>query len=142
VEIMIVVVIIGLLAAIAIPAFQRVRKNAQSAHFASDMRTFSQQLEIFIFESGEFPEDSSSGQIPSGFEEYIRASDWNAGPMIGGVYDVEFDSYGVTSAVGAHGYTIPDTDLTEFDRKFDDGDLSTGYFRQLDSDRYYYVLAQ
>ncbi|MFM1852409.1 MAG: hypothetical protein RIS54_2093, partial [Verrucomicrobiota bacterium] len=39
---MIVVVIIGLLAAIAIPALQRVQRRAQVTRFISDLRIFSQ----------------------------------------------------------------------------------------------------
>jgi len=63
VEIMIVVVIIGLLAAIAVPAFKRVMMSSQNARLASDLRTFASMMESCILETGESPEDSSSGVL-------------------------------------------------------------------------------
>jgi type IV pilus assembly protein PilA len=45
VEIMIVVVIIGLLAALAIPAFQRVQRATRDNRFMSDLRTLAQAFE-------------------------------------------------------------------------------------------------
>lgn len=143
IEIMVVVVIIGLLAALAIPAFARVRENTIHTRFASDIRTFSHLLETFILESGSYPEDSSSGDIPTGFEAYIKVGDWEAGPAIGGVYDVELqDSGGVTSAIGVHNYTISSEALTRFDAKFDDGALDTGNYRILGPSRYYLIMAE
>lgn len=142
VEIMVVVVVIGLLSALAIPSLKKVQETSRNTRFASDMRSLSHQLEIFILESGHYPEDSNSGEIPSGFEEYIQVNDWNAGPTIGGVYDVELNSHGITSGIGVHRYTISDVELTRFDRKFDDGDLATGSYRKIHSDRYYLVVAE
>ena len=51
VEIMIVVVIIGLLAAMAIPAFQRVQRRSQNSRFVSDLRIFSQAFETYYIVS-------------------------------------------------------------------------------------------
>lgn len=141
VEIMIVVVIVGLLASIAIPAFIRVRESAQGTRFANDIRIYQNSMQTFMLETGDYPEDSSSGELPTGFEEYIRVESWQAGPAIGGVYDVELrDAGGVTSAIGVHRYTVSDAFLTAFDTKFDDGDLSTGSYRKLEAQRYYYVV--
>lgn len=143
VEIMVVVVIIGLLATIAIPAVARARESTIHSRFASDMRTYSHLLETFIFENGSYPEDASSGDIPNGFEAYINVDDWLNGPIIGGVYDVELnDSGSVTSAVGVHNYTISSEQLARFDAKYDDGSLNSGHFRSLGANRYYYVLAE
>jgi len=142
VEIMIVVVIIGLLAAIAIPAFTKSRENARSARFANDVRVFAGMIETFSLESGDYPEDSSSGNIPTGFEEYIRTNQWTEGTPFGGVWDVENSDYSVTCAIGVHRYTVSNDHILRFDQKFDDGALNTGRFRKLDSDRYYFVIAE
>jgi type IV pilus assembly protein PilA len=53
VEIMIVVVIIGLLAAMAIPAFQKVRTNAVIGTMDNDARQISSAAQQFFIESGE-----------------------------------------------------------------------------------------
>jgi type IV pilus assembly protein PilA len=52
VEIMIVVVIIGLLAAMAIPAFQKVRSNAQNKAVTNNLRQLSSAADQYYLESG------------------------------------------------------------------------------------------
>ena len=142
VEIMVVVVIIGLLAALAIPAFSKARQSSQNSRLASDLRLYAGAVETFTLENGEFPEDSNSGAIPAGLSPYIHSSQWNEGPSIGGVWDVEKDSMGIVSAIGVHGFTVPLQQLADFDRKYDDGDLTTGNYRRLATDRYYLVVAE
>ena len=142
VEIMIVVVIIGLLAAMALPAFKRARESSQNTRFANDVRVFASAIETFTTEKGVYPEDSGSGAFPTGMGDYIRTEQWNYGPSIGGVWDVERDSYGVRSAVGSHQFIASIEQLTVFDNKYDDGDLTNGNYRQLAGDRYYYIIAE
>lgn len=139
---MIVVVLIGLLAPLALPAFQKARERVQNARLANDLRSFAGQIEIFALENHAYPEDSDSGNIPSGFAEYIKTGQWNKGPSIGGVFDVEKDSYGITSAVGVVQFTVSDAQLLAFDENFDDGNLGSGVYRKLTSDRYYRVVAE
>jgi len=141
VEIMVVVVIIGLLAAIAIPAFTKARENSQNARLANDFRTYSGAIETFSLETGQFPEDSDTGSIPAGMAIYIKTSDWNEGPSIGGDWDVEYNSYGVISAIGAVDFKSSNEQLLKFDQRYDDGNLNTGDFRLLEANRYYYVVA-
>lgn len=142
VEIMVVVVIIGLLAALAIPAFTKARKSSQNARLASDLRLYAGAIETFTMENGVYPEDSNSGAIPAGLSPYIHSSQWNDGPSIGGVWDVEKNAMGIVSAVGVHRFTVDLQQLADFDRKYDDGDLTSGNYRRLDSDRYYFVVAE
>ncbi|MEO0511104.1 MAG: type II secretion system protein [Verrucomicrobiota bacterium] len=142
VEIMVVVVIIGLLATLAVPAIQRAREQSQNSRFANDMRVLVGQLETYITEVGTYPEDSTSGVIPSGFSPYIHANQWNDGPSIGGVWDVERDSYGVTLAIGVHQFTVTNEQIVKFDQKYDNGNVSTGDYRMLDGDRYYFIVAE
>jgi type IV pilus assembly protein PilA len=52
VEIMIVVVIIGLLAAMAIPAFQKVRANSQNKAVTNNLRQLSSGAEQYYLENG------------------------------------------------------------------------------------------
>jgi prepilin-type N-terminal cleavage/methylation domain-containing protein len=106
VEIMIVVVIIGLLAAIAIPAFSRARISSQNARLANDFRNYVGLIDTFIHSTGTYPENSASGQLPAGFSVYLKPSQWAEGPSIGGQWDVESNAFGVKCAVGVHGYTV------------------------------------
>lgn len=142
VEIMVVVAIIGLLAALAVPVFLKIRINSQNSRLASDLRTFATLIDIYIMETGLYPEDANSGVIPNGLSDYLQPHHWSIEPPIGGVWDIEYDSYNVLSAVGVHGYTANDEQIQKFDANFDDGNLSTGKFRKLSGDRYYRIIAE
>ena len=142
VEIMVVVVIIGLIATMALPAFFQARQNSQNTRLMNDLRVFAGQIETFALETGEFPEDSNTGDIPSGFGPYIKVEQWAEGPSIGGQWDVELDSFGITSAVGVVGYTVPEEQILKFDSRFDDGNLTTGFMRKLQPNRYYYIVQE
>jgi len=124
------------------PAFSNARQASQNSRLANDLRVFSEAIEVFTMENGEYPEDSSTGAIPAGLGSYIKAGQWFAGPSIGGDFDVERDSYGVISAVGVHRYDVEDAQLLRFDVKHDDGNLGTGRYRKLAGDRYYLVVAE
>lgn len=52
---MVVVTIIGLLAAIALPALQSVQQSAQNSRFVSDLRTYAQAFETYAMEHGTWP---------------------------------------------------------------------------------------
>jgi len=139
-EIMIVTVIVGMLAVLALPAISNAKMNSQNSRLLNDFRAFSGALETFALESGDYPEDSSSGAIPAGLEEYIQTDKWIGGAPIGGVWDVEKEQFDVTSAIGVHRYTVSEKQLNRFDLRYDDGDRSTGKYRNLASDRFYHVV--
>ena len=108
------------------------------------MRVFAGAAEFYMLDTGEYLEDSSSGSVPAGFEEYINTSKWIGGTPIGGVWDVELDSYGIKAGFGVDfgngSGNQTSAYMQEIDAQFDDGDLITGKFRQIDTDRYYYIL--
>ena len=60
VEIMIVVVIIGLLAAMAIPAFQKVRENSQSKTILNNLRQVASGGQQYLLEEGVATVDHST----------------------------------------------------------------------------------
>jgi prepilin-type N-terminal cleavage/methylation domain-containing protein len=76
VEIMIVVAIIGLLAAIAIPSFLKARTQSQITAVANDLRVFGDAFETYCMIVGEFPADTHN-TVPPGMEEYIKQDNWD-----------------------------------------------------------------
>ena len=146
VEILIVVVILGILAAIVAASVSDATESARQQTFISNIKSYNDAAMMYITRTNEYPEDSSSGECPAGFEAYIDCDEWEAGPAIGGVWDFEFqDTGGYTSAFGVHfdgtGRTRDEAYMTEIDAVVDDGDLLTGAFRQIAADRYYYIVA-
>ena len=139
VEIMIVVIIIGLLAALAIPAFHTSQRNAKSATFINDVRTYSAAAEVFSLETGDYPEDVGPGVMPTGLDEYIPTMKWIAETPIGGRWDFVKNDMGIISGFGASSHTASNAQLMHIEQKWDDGNLNAGKLRSI-SGGYYYVI--
>jgi len=141
-EILIVVVILAILAAIVIPTFASATEDTRRTAFIQDLRAFENAILRYEVDHGVFPPDGSSGFVPSGLEPYVMAGKWEGGTPIGGVWDNETDGI-LTAGMGVHfngtGETRDAAYMTEIDGIVDDGDLSTGSFRVY-GDRYYRVL--
>jgi len=147
IEILIVVVILGVLAAIVVPQFVDATAQSSKSVFVANLRHYTEAAQLYMFDTGGFPEDSASGELPAGFEDYIDAGKWAVGTPVGGAWDIEHqDAGGVQSAVGVHfdgtGQTRDDMYMREVDTLIDDGDLSTGRFRKLEETRYYFIIRE
>jgi prepilin-type N-terminal cleavage/methylation domain-containing protein len=144
IEILIVVVILGILAMVVISLFRTTTDDAMRTAFVTSARSYCEAAVRYRLDTHEYLENAASGVMPAGFATYIRTADWGHTPL-GGVWDTELNTFGVTSALGVHfngtGQTRDDVYMQEVDARFDDGDLTTGGFRKLDADRYYFVLA-
>jgi prepilin-type N-terminal cleavage/methylation domain-containing protein len=144
-ELITVLGILGLIAAIAIPVVSRVRKDADYAEFVTICQTFAQATEQFMLErgadltDGDFV-DSGSGRIPEGMEPYIKASLWNNGhcKQLGGRWDFD-DDWGFFG-IGTDNPDVSDAELLRIDEQWDDGNLDTGRLRQTRNGRFYYVI--
>jgi prepilin-type N-terminal cleavage/methylation domain-containing protein len=145
VEIMIVVVIIGLLAALAIPAFQRVQRASQNARIINDFRVFSQAFEIYNSQNGAWPANAGSGVVPSSpvpMAGDFKVASWQAVTVIGGRWNWDNNlSSGGKAGICIAAFTCTDEQLTQIDEKIDDGDLTTGNFQKTTATRVMYVLA-
>lgn len=142
VEILIVVVILGILAAVVVPRFTGATDDARIGAFIASLKTYADTCEYYAAKEGAYPPDGSSGQIPAGFEDYVDQEEFESPTPVGGVWDTEFNDSGVTAAVGVHfnGEPVPDY-MNLVDERFDDGDLASGAFQQLAADRFYYIIA-
>lgn len=139
VEIMIVVVIIGLLAAIAIPAFGRVRQKAQNSRFLSDLRTFSQAFESFAALNGRWPPNASSGVVPSGMSGDFNESNWKGRNSVGGRWNWDRNLNGISAGISTTDVTVGDAQMAAIDAVIDNGDLDTGLFIKVNG-RFTYIL--
>jgi len=141
---MVVVVIIGLLAAIAIPAFTHIRLNAQNTRFYNDLRVFKDTLEIYLTEHETPPPDETPGDMPPDLAPYLTASaDFTQTP-IGGVWDYEnwIGSGNAHVKIGMSVYRPKRTveQMRALDGRFDDGSLSSGKLVESTGRVYTYVL--
>lgn len=130
---MIVVVIIGLLATMAYPAFIKVKTHSLAFRLANDFRVFSGLFETYTLDNGVYPADASPGAIPAGMEDYIKSANWSEPSPIGGSYDWVYNgvgSGGVAAAVSITSYTSGDDPVSKLDELMDDGNLGTGVIQK------------
>ena len=80
---MIVVVIIGLLTALALPALNTVHRRSQASTIANDFRTFRDAIETYVLENGTFPNMAGAG-FPPVFNGWISRSKWIQGSALAG----------------------------------------------------------
>ncbi len=138
VEIMIVVVIIGLLAALALPAFKRVQRSAVSKRYLNDMRVIRDGAERYAMENANYPPNGTAS-LHSALQGYVPPAMFTAKTPLGGVWDWDYQQNGFTAAVSVYQFTATDEQLLDIDRTIDDGNLNSGIFRK-DGSKVIYVV--
>lgn len=128
VEIMVVVTLIGFLAMLAMPGFQRIKLRALTASFTADARLFSKAFQRYAQENGTFPASAGVGVIPDGMDDYLNQQDWGKTSSIGGSYGwTSMQSPGVSiGIITVNGATLSAQELELIDTWIDDGNLGTG----------------
>jgi len=137
---MVVVVIIGLLAALALPAFQRVQRSSQNSRTVNDFRVFAQAFETYALQNGGWPPNAGGGVVPTGMNGDFKAAVWQAQTAIGGRWNWDRYNAGLIAGISIQNFTASDAQLEEIDAKLDDGNLNTGMVRKVASNRFTYVL--
>lgn len=86
VEIMIVVAIIGLLAALAIPGFVKARKQSQGRRILNDARQMDAAIDQWALELGK-QDGSTIDTTASGAASYLKSA-WSANDLLGNAFTV------------------------------------------------------
>ena len=133
---MVVVVIIGLLAAIAIPAFQSVQEKSRASRMANDLHQIESAFQRFAIENGTWPPPNAPGLIPTGMAPYLPEV-YTQTTAAGGNFS--------WSGPGARIYvancpTAAAAMMQRVDAILDDGDLTTGDFTQTSATFYAWQL--
>jgi len=146
VEIMIVVSIIGLVAAIAIPSFSKARQESRLAAAANDIRILYDAFQAYAMENGGFSNlPADAGVAPAYLVPYLKHSDWSKTPL-GGRWYYKSTCFGALSYRPAIGFSTTlaapfnQATMRDLDRKIDDGNLATGQFVMLSANAYYLML--
>jgi type II secretory pathway pseudopilin PulG len=132
------VLIIGLLAAAAVPALKKNAINARTSAVMNDLRVYSGAFQAYAQEHGDWPPGGGApGVFPAGMEGYLSQTNWSRTTPIGGNYQFATQSpqgggrYAaviIISSVGTNPVSSDANQLTDVDRKLDDGNLSAGNF--------------
>jgi prepilin-type N-terminal cleavage/methylation domain-containing protein len=136
VEIMIAVVIIGLLAAMAVAAFVRIRERSLSTRMANDFRQYAAAFEHYALESGSWPAATTiPGEIPLNMGPYLPATYSQPSAMGGG-----YTWSGTSGRLRLINTQATDAVMVRVDLILDDGDLSSGDFMRMVSGGYHWQL--
>ena len=129
VEIMIVVLIIGILAAMAGVAFKQVRERSVATAVANDLRIFADAFQTYALEHGNYPADVGPATVPSGMEDYLNTSLFTSETPAGGRYDWDEGVFGITAAVSVMNTTVGAETIQKIDEILDDGSAGSGVVR-------------
>ncbi len=140
VEMMIVVVIIGMLATLAIPYIRRVRDRAHNTYLINNWRVFAGAFEQYAQTAGGYPPDSSFAVIPTGMDEYLSNTVWTETTPSGGNWEWDFGAFGITAGISIINTNFGVQQMTLIDKTFDDGDVSSGLFQRTAINRYTMIL--
>lgn len=134
VEIMVVVVIIGLLAAIVMPTFRQVLMRSKATATVNDVRQFSAVFLNYSHQHGRWLDETGPGVIPPEVADSLSKA-FSLQTPVGGQYDWDFEvspggipAKAAVTITTANGFTLTnDADLVErIDALMDDGVLTTG----------------
>ncbi|MEM8546479.1 MAG: type II secretion system protein [Cyanobacteria bacterium P01_H01_bin.119] len=70
IELMIVMVILGILAAIALPTFASMTRRARYSEARLQLNAAAKQIQLYRLEHGSYPPDTNSGVAPAGVIEW------------------------------------------------------------------------
>ena len=141
IELMIVVGIIALLAALALPSFLRARQRAQNAKFVNALRVVSSAFDTYAIEHSSYPPDVNRGIVPPGMAPYFNTSfDFTAPTPIGGLWDWDKDNFGFKAGLSVVNPTALRPQLVDIDTVWDDGNLISGHFQDTGAGRYSQIL--
>lgn len=143
VEIMVVVVIVGLLAVLALPAVKKAREGSYKSRLANDYRQFRSGFENYALANGDWPVDEGPGVLPPEMVGYINASTFEKRTLFDGQWDWEGPgAFSFVAGISLRNSLAGDEFMMRLDGLLDDGDLTTGSFRILDGTAYTYVMEE
>lgn len=138
IEIMVVLLILSMLAAISMPASKRAIQSARASTIANDLRVFYAAYSSHAQQTGSYPPEVAVGVMPPLMVNQLGNTAWRRKTPIGGLYNWDYNrNHGGTvyraaiaiSRSGTNRVTTDNQQLLAIDRRIDDGNLNTGSFR-------------
>jgi len=121
---MVVVVIVGLLAALALVSLRQARERSLATRIANDLRQFRSAFVAYNLENDRWPDAAAAGVIPAGMEGLLSSAYLNTREP-GGAYSWS----GLSGQLLFTTLSATVGSMRLVDATIDDGDLSSGDFR-------------
>ena len=141
VEILVVIAVIGIIAAIAVPYIGTIREKARVASTVHDFRTFRTAFYSYSLMRNGYPPDSHN-ELPKGvgMEAFLAADSFERDAAISGRFNWEGPERYPYAGISLTTTNASQSELEAVDDILDDGNLSTGYFRRTPNGRYTYII--
>ncbi|NBD38280.1 MAG: prepilin-type N-terminal cleavage/methylation domain-containing protein [Verrucomicrobia bacterium] len=147
-ELAVVLAILSVVAALAVPAFQNLLRESRLSTLANDLRVHAQAIDTHVAESGEYPQSHYRvGEAIPGLEGSLSSKWLETTPVGGGytwIYTQQGDPdrrNGFIQIVERPGRPLIITldDVRKFDKRIDDGNLAEGRLQLAGTRIRYYV---
>ena len=132
VELMIVVAVIGVLAAIAIPSFKKARARSRIVAIANDLRVFSGAFESYAMEQRGMPGETEGPHfLPPGMgiNAFLDKSKFVTAGCIEGGYDWDGPDPHPYFGISLRPWQVTDEIVERLDKMMDNDDVLTGAMR-------------
>jgi len=136
-ELAVVLAVMGIVTAIALPAFERMQRNSRLSALGNDLRVLAGAFQHYNAATGGWPPLSIEvGVVPTGMQDYLRDTNWTRQTAFGGGYvwerDVTHNGRKVRAAIALQStdtspVRMTAAELARFDEQFDDGNAATGF---------------
>ncbi len=154
VEVAIVVTIIGLLAALAVPLFSIIVKKSRFSTLANDLRVHAAAIQTYAAEFGHYPATFTTpgAYIPelAALDQKLQSTSWLAPTPIGGAYTWVYIPASGSNKGSAYiqlveqpgnPFRITLAELIELDKAIDDGNIATGHLQVAGNRIRYFLLS-
>jgi prepilin-type N-terminal cleavage/methylation domain-containing protein len=136
VEIMVVVVIIGLLAALATVAVKRAQERSMATRLANDFRQYAAAFQQYNLSTGSWPAATTvPGEMPANMTGFLPST-YTSTPPLGGGYTWS----GPSARLRLVNTQVTDAVMVRVDALLDNGNLATGDFSRMTSGGYHWQL--
>lgn len=136
IELMVVVAIIGIAVAIALPSYERYQRKAEISEAASQLLTMADRIREYRVKYGRYPNDSHIVPPPG----VSMPAYWSETTTLGGTWNWEGPDRYAYAGIAVYQHTADDDELQIMDSLVDDGNLSTGMYRWGSNGRPVYII--
>lgn len=141
---MIVIAVVGILAAVAIPNFLAYRSRGLVARTASDLNTIARGFHLFALDNPGAPNEGYPSDthrvLPVGVDGYVSSDLFAGGTPLGGYYNWEGPDNYPYAGVAIESPTASEDSLLKLDDLLDDGNFGSGQFQKTPNGRYTLII--
>ena len=128
VELLVVIAVVGILAAVAIPSFDNYREKAKISAAAEELKGLRAAFYAYLADNEDLPADVGGGTIPAGMADYIPNGIFSNGTPLGGRYNWDGLPGHNPPGISIESPSVSITVMQSLDSFLDDGSLGTGQF--------------